>query len=118
MPATSAPTLGVEEELHVATAGSGRLVSRGPEVLGRAAPDGRDGGAVAELTMSQRETVTFVASGVEDVVPRAARLRAAVARGAHELGLELHASGTPVLGDPDEQHVAPDRKSTRLNSSH
>jgi carboxylate-amine ligase len=116
MPATSAPTLGVEEELHVATAGSGRLVSRGPEVLGRAAPDSRDGGAVAELTMSQVETVTSVASGVEDVVTRAAGLRAAVARGAHELRLELHASGTPVLGDPDEQQVAPDERYQALRT--
>jgi carboxylate-amine ligase len=110
MPPTSAPTLGVEEELHVATADAGRLVSRGPDVLGRAAPDARDGGVVAELTMSQVETVTSVASGVEDVVGRAARLRAAVAGAAHELGLQLHASGTPVLGDADEQRLAPDER--------
>jgi carboxylate-amine ligase len=116
MRAMSAPTLGVEEELHVATAGTGRLVSRGPEVLGRAAPDAEDGGAVAELTLSQVETVTSVASGVEDVVKRAAGLRAAVAHGAHGLGLELHASGTPVLGDPDEQEVAPDERYQALRT--
>jgi len=63
-----APTLGVEEELHVASASSGRLVSRGTEVLRETAPDARDGAVVAELTLSQVETVTTVGTGVEDVV--------------------------------------------------
>ena len=105
-----APTLGVEEELHVATAATGRLVSRGDEVLGQAAPDPRDGTVVAELTLSQIETVTGVATSVEDVVTRAAWLRRAAAGAAAELGLDLHASGTPLLGDVDEQALSPDER--------
>jgi glutamate---cysteine ligase / carboxylate-amine ligase len=110
MPGMSAPTLGVEEELHVAAADSGRLVSRAGDVLQRAAPDARDGALVAELTLSQVETVTAVASGVEDVAMRAAALRRVAAGSAREAGLDLLACGTPVLGDADEQRVAPDER--------
>jgi carboxylate-amine ligase len=108
MPGTPAPTLGVEEELHVAASDSGRLTSRGLEVLAGAAPDPRDGTVVAELTLSQVETVTAVGSGVEDVLRRAAGLRRVAAQAARERGLDLLACGTPVLGDADEQQVAPE----------
>ena len=111
-----APTLGVEEELHVATAATGRLVSRGAQVLDRATPDPRDGAVVAELTLSQVETVTTVASSVEDVVARAAGLRRSAAVAATELGVDLQASGTPVLGDADEQAIAPDERYQGLRS--
>jgi glutamate---cysteine ligase / carboxylate-amine ligase len=110
MPGTPAPTLGVEEELHVAAAATGRLVSRGREVLDRAEPDPRDGTVVAELTLSQVETVTAVSSGVEDALGRAVGLRRAAAAAAHEQELDLLACGTPVLGDADEQLVAPDER--------
>src|SRR5690349_17933616 len=110
MPGTPAPTLGLEEELHVADAGTGRLASRGADVMGRTTPDARDGAVVAELTLSQVETVTGVSAGVEDVVGRALGLRRAVADAAEGIGLHLLACGTPVLGDADEQQVAPDER--------
>nr|WP_284290733.1 glutamate-cysteine ligase family protein [Angustibacter aerolatus] len=99
--------------LHVADAGTGRLVSRGPEVLAALADvalDPADGSAVAEPTLSRLETVTSVARDVEDVVARAARLRTAAARAAEGLGLRLLASGTPPLGSAEEQQVAPDER--------
>lgn len=103
-------TLGVEEELHVADAASGRLVSRAPAVLAAlegAEPDlAAAGTMVSELTLSQVETVTGVASGVADVLQRALTLRSHAAAAAERHGLALLASGTPVLGDAREQQVA------------
>jgi len=112
----SAPTVGVEEELHVSSASSGRLVSRGTDVLGQVRPDPRDGAVVAELTLSQVETVTTVGTGVEDVVTKAAALRRAAGAAAAGLGLDLLASGTPVLGDADEQVLAPDERYQALRT--
>ena len=116
------PTLGVEEELHVADGGTGELVSRGPEVLeelGR--PDAvadlaRAGAAVSELTLSQVETVTGVAADVEDVLHRALVLRSRAATAAAEHGLSLLASGTPVLGDATQQQVADADRYERLRT--
>ncbi|HEX3002711.1 MAG TPA: glutamate-cysteine ligase family protein, partial [Angustibacter sp.] len=103
-------TLGVEEELHVADAASGRLVSRAPTVLAALEqPDAQlaaAGTTVSELTLSQVETVTGVATGVGDVLQRALTLRSRAAAAAEQQGLVLLASGTPVLGDASEQQVA------------
>lgn len=110
------PTLGVEEELHVVDATSGRLVSRGRDVRDAAVVAERDGAVVLELTLSQVETVTSVGADVVDVVDRAARLRSAVARAAAPRGLALAATGTPVLGDVAEQGVADDERYRALRA--
>lgn len=103
-------TLGVEEELHVADAASGRLVSRAPAVLAELEHPDADlaaaGTLVSELTLSQVETVTGVATGVGDVLQCALTLRSRAAAAAERHGLVLLASGTPVLGDAREQQVA------------
>lgn len=114
--ATPGPTLGVEEELHVADAATGRLCSRGAEVIAsaRARPD--DGTVVAELTLSQVETVTGVGTDVQDVLARASGLRRAAAVAAAGHGLDLLATGTPVLGDAAEQSVADDARYERLRT--
>ena len=111
---TSGPTLGVEEELHVVDVGTGRLVSRAPEVQAASVVDAQDGAVVLELTLSQVETVTAVSADVDQVVERASRLRAAVAAAAAGRGLQLVASGTPVLGDAGEQQVADDERYAAL----
>ena len=111
---TLGPTLGVEEELHVVDAGTGRLCSRAPDVQAAAAVDPADGDVVLELTLSQVETVTAVSADVDQVVARASRLRAAVATAAGERGLHLVASGTPVLGEAREQRVADDERYAAL----
>ena len=113
---STGPTLGVEEELHVIDATSGRLVSRGPEVQASLADPSPDGAVHLELTLSQVETVGSVSADVGEAVARAARLRSAVARAAQALGLALLASGTPVLGDADEQQVAPDERYLALRT--
>lgn len=108
------PTVGLEEELHVADATSGRLTSRAPEVLQglsdplRAAALAEHGAVVGELTRSQIETVTAVATSVDTVTGKALALRGAAAGQARERGLTLLASGTPVLGDAAEQRVSAD----------
>ncbi|GAB3597857.1 hypothetical protein GCM10027446_26710 [Angustibacter peucedani] len=114
---SSGPTLGLEEELHVVDAGTGRLTSRGPELLdglgadpARAASFAEHGSVVAELTLSQVETVTSVATSVETVLDKALALRSVVAREAEHQGVALVATGTPVLGDAGEQQVAPDER--------
>lgn len=114
------PTLGLEEELHVADAGSGRLLSRAPEVLDAlgspqsAAALAASGSAVSELTLSQVETVTGVAADVEDVLSRALSLRSHAAAAAAGSGLVLLASGTPPLGDALEQEVSRAERYERL----
>ncbi len=111
-PRVDGPTLGLEEELHVVDADSGRLVSRAPEILVAlsAGPDAarlvEHGTAVSELTLSQVEIVTGVANDVEGLLARALALRSATAREAARHGAALLASGTPLLGDPAEQLVA------------
>lgn len=105
---TSGPSLGIEEEMHVVDAVTGRLISRGPEVQASSSVSADDGSVVLELTLSQVETVTAVSVDVDEAVSRAARLRGGVARGASVHGLALLASGTPVLGDAGEQRVADD----------
>ncbi|MEO7746122.1 MAG: glutamate--cysteine ligase [Actinomycetota bacterium] len=108
------PTLGVEEELHVVEAGTGRLCSRAPEVQAASVVDAQDGTVVLELTLSQVETVTAVSADVDEVVGRASRLRAAVAAAAAGRGLALVASGTPVLGEAAQQQVADDERYAAL----
>ncbi len=108
------PTLGVEEELHVVEAGTGRLCSRAPEVQAASVVDAQDGTVVLELTLSQVETVTTVSADVDEVVARASRLRAAVAAAAAGRGLALVASGTPVLGEAAQQQVADDERYAAL----
>ncbi|MBC7639763.1 MAG: glutamate--cysteine ligase [Rhodoferax sp.] len=111
---TSGPTLGVEEELHVVDAGTGRLCSRAPEVQAASVVDAADGTVVLELTLSQVETVTAVSTDVDQVIERAARLRPAVAGAAAGRGLALVAAGTPVLGEAGEQQVADDERYAAL----
>lgn len=113
---TGAPTLGIEEELHVVDAATGRLVSRGPVVQQGANVAADDGAVVLELTLSQVETVTAVSADVDEVVAKAVRLRRAVALAAADQGLALLASGTPVLGDADEQQVADDERYLSLRT--
>jgi carboxylate-amine ligase len=116
------PTLGLEEELHVVGAGDGRLVSRAPELLERlqgedvSATFARHGAVVAELTLSQVETVTAVAGSVPGLLEHAAVLRRRAALVAAEHDLALVASGTPVLGDADEQRVADDERYATLRA--
>jgi carboxylate-amine ligase len=103
------PTLGLEEELHVALAGSGQLTSAAPNLLAHLGDELPDVGRyVAELTLSQLETVTGVATSVGDVLGRAFALRAAAAQAAADLGLALLASGGPPLGVAADQQVAAD----------
>lgn len=113
---TSGLTLGIEEELHVADAADGRLVSRGPDVQKSAITSPTDGAVVLELTLSQVETVTAVSDDVAQVVSRATNLRSAVAIAAREHGLALLASGTPLLGDALEQQVADDERYVALRT--
>ncbi|MGN6302366.1 MAG: glutamate--cysteine ligase [Angustibacter sp.] len=113
-------TLGVEEELHVADAATGRLLSSAPVVLAELEAAATDlaaaGTTVSELTLSQVETVTGVATSTADVLQRALTLRAGAAAAAERHGLALLASGTPVLGDAAEQQVADAERYDRLRA--
>lgn len=132
------PTLGVEEELHVVDAKTGRLLSQAPDVLAGLTSGSTSGGhggesvtaevvdpvariyaaghVVQELTLSQVETVTGVSTSVQQVIERAGQLRAAVAQAARRRGLGLLASGTPVLGDVEEQVVSNDERYLALRT--
>ncbi|HEX8498631.1 MAG TPA: glutamate--cysteine ligase, partial [Actinomycetales bacterium] len=114
--ATPGPTLGIEEELFVADATTGRLVSRGPEVQRSTSVAPEVGAVVLELTLSQVETVTVPSRDVAQVVAHSARLRSAVAAGAARHGVVLQASGTPVLGDAAEQLIAEDERYLALRT--
>ena len=113
---TSGLTLGVEEELHVVDAATGRLASRGPDIQRSSLIPVADGAVVLELTLSQVETVTAVSEDVTSVAARSGRLRSAVATAANGHGLALLASGTPVLGDASEQLIADDERYTSLRT--
>ena len=112
----SGPTLGIEEELHVLEADTGRLTSRGPQVRDSFAGSPHDGALVLEMTLSQVEAVTAISADVDEVISRAARLRSAAAAAAASHGLALAAAGTPLLGDPAEQLVADDQRYLALRA--
>ncbi|GAA4355578.1 glutamate--cysteine ligase [Angustibacter luteus] len=113
---TTGPTLGLEEELHVCDLASGDLRSSADDLLAALSTPATTAGltaagtVVAELPLSQIETVTGVGSSIEDLLGRALTLRAAAAGAATELGLGLLASGSPPLGRAADQRVSPDSR--------
>jgi carboxylate-amine ligase len=117
---TPGPTMGLEEELQLCDAATGELCSRADDLLaGLTSPAEQSlleasGDVVAELPLSQIETVTSVSQDVESLFGRALLLRSVTARRAADLGLGLLAAGTPPLGDAASQHVSPDERYGRL----
>ena len=90
-----ATTLGVEEEFHILDGESLALTSRAPEILERAG----DPGLVAELPLSQVETVTPVLVGLREVRAEVGRLRGVLADAAVACGLRVASCGTAPLAE-------------------
>ncbi|WP_182905169.1 glutamate--cysteine ligase [Microbispora sp. H13382] len=92
------PLMGVEEEYVVVDPATRAAAPRAREVVRRAA------GALGErtnteITLFQVEAKTDPHAGVAGLEEDLRRMREAVAAAAHEEGLAVVASGTPVLGD-------------------
>lgn len=99
-------TVGVEEEFQLVDPASGQLVSRATEVLAALGdPDDEMGAIVAELPLSQVETVTPVLSTLDDVDRHLHALRTRAAAAAEQAGCALLASGTPPLAVVADQSV-------------
>lgn len=90
-----ASTLGVEEELQVLDPETLALTSRAADLL--ALTD--DPGVVAELPLSQVETVTPVCGSLDEVRHQVGRLRGLVADAAVAAGLRVAACGTAPLAE-------------------
>ncbi|GHJ45563.1 putative glutamate--cysteine ligase 2-3 [Catellatospora sp. TT07R-123] len=93
----NAPRFGVEEEFLVVDAQTRAPVPRAQELIDAAKPrlDGRVSG---EITTWQLETRTHPCTSAAEVLAQLREARTEVGKQAHELGVRLIASGSPVLG--------------------
>lgn len=88
-------TLGVEEELHVLDADTLALTSRAPALLALV----EDPRVIAELPLSQVETVTPVCADLVEVRAEVTALRGAVLDSAVAAGLRVVSAGTAPLAE-------------------
>ena len=93
-------TFGVEEEFFLVDA-DGQLVPSGPEVV--RGTDEHGGELQQELISSQVETATVVCRTAEELLGNLTKLRDDLAGSAHERGLRLLPSGTPLLPETSHQ---------------
>ncbi|MDQ3153171.1 MAG: YbdK family carboxylate-amine ligase [Actinomycetota bacterium] len=110
-------TVGVEEELHIVSRKSGRLVSAAAAVLAGDHPVDLVGAIKGEMPLSQIEITTPVCTSLYDVDRSLSRLRAAASERAKQAGCFLVASGTPFSGSPIGQVVAATPRYERISEN-
>ncbi|MEO3813016.1 glutamate--cysteine ligase [Sphaerisporangium sp. B11E5] len=92
------PLVGVEEEYLIVDPASRAVTPRAAELFERSAAELGDL-VCTEITRYQLEAKTPPCTAAAELEGHLRRLRATVSASAHELGLAVVASGTPVLGD-------------------
>ena len=110
----TARTLGVEEELHVVDADTGRLTARAPELL-RGLPDE---GFSVELQRSTVETNTAVCTTLEELRADIVRLRGLAAGLAEKAGLAVVATGTAPLSRSSDFELTPLGRFSRMQEDY
>lgn len=97
-------TVGVEEEFQIVDPGTGDLVSRADEVLGKADP-GRVENLKSEIFQSVIETATDVCADVDAVAEEMATLRGVLFDALEDRGYAIAAAGTHPFARWEDQDV-------------